>query len=120
MKALTRTDFHFDGQQSVYHGKVRDVYNINDDEAVSTNELIEIICSALGKKARIWHIPRGLMKGVAEVGRLLHLPLNPERLQKLTEKYVSSNAKIKKALGIEQLPVRAKDGLMKTIRSFDK
>ena len=29
MKALTRTDFHFDGQQSVYHGKVRDVYNIN-------------------------------------------------------------------------------------------
>jgi len=31
MKALTRTDFHFDGQQSVYHGKVRDVYNINDD-----------------------------------------------------------------------------------------
>ena len=31
MKALTNTDFHFDGQQSVYHGKVRDVYNINDD-----------------------------------------------------------------------------------------
>lgn len=31
MKALTRTDFHFDGQKSVYHGKVRDVYNINDD-----------------------------------------------------------------------------------------
>ena len=31
MKALTRTDFKFDGQKSVYHGKVRDVYNINDD-----------------------------------------------------------------------------------------
>ena len=31
MKALTRTDFHFDGQKSVYHGKVRDVYNINED-----------------------------------------------------------------------------------------
>ncbi len=31
MKALTRTDFHFDGQKSVYHGKVRDVYNINDN-----------------------------------------------------------------------------------------
>ncbi len=31
MKALTNTDFHFDGQKSVYHGKVRDVYNINDD-----------------------------------------------------------------------------------------
>ena len=31
MKALTRTDFKFKGQKSVYHGKVRDVYNINDD-----------------------------------------------------------------------------------------
>ncbi len=31
IKALTKTDFHFEGQKSVYHGKVRDVYNINDD-----------------------------------------------------------------------------------------
>ena len=31
MKALTRTDFKFEGQKSVYHGKVRDVYNIGDD-----------------------------------------------------------------------------------------
>jgi len=30
-KALTRTDFNFPGQKSVYHGKVRDVYNINDE-----------------------------------------------------------------------------------------
>lgn len=30
-KALVRTDFNFPGQKSVYHGKVRDVYNINDD-----------------------------------------------------------------------------------------
>ena len=31
MNSLTNTDFHFQGQTSVYHGKVRDVYNINDD-----------------------------------------------------------------------------------------
>ena len=95
------------------------IYNINDDEAVSTNELIEIICEAMGKKAHIWRIPRGLMEGIAKLGGVLHLPLNPERLQKLTEKYVSSNAKIKRALGIEKLPVRAKDGLYKTIKSFE-
>ena len=29
--ALVKTDFHFPGQKSVYHGKVRDVYNIDDD-----------------------------------------------------------------------------------------
>ena len=34
MKALTQTDFHFEGQKSVYHGKVRDVYNISDDLTV--------------------------------------------------------------------------------------
>ena len=96
------------------------IYNINDDEAVSTNELIDIICSAMGKKAHIWRIPRGLMEGVAKIGGALHLPLNAERLQKLTENYVSSNAKIKNALGVEQLPVRAKDGLKKTIKSFEK
>lgn len=96
------------------------IYNINDDEAVSTNELIDIICSAMGKKARIWRIPRGLMEGVAKIGGALHLPLNPERLRKLTENYVSSNAKIKKALGVEKLPVRAKDGLRDTIKSFAK
>ncbi len=34
MKALTNTDFHFENQKSVYHGKVRDVYNINDEVIV--------------------------------------------------------------------------------------
>ena len=34
MKALTATDFNFPGQQSVYHGKVRDVYNINGEKLV--------------------------------------------------------------------------------------
>ncbi len=30
MQTLTNTNFNFEGQQSVYHGKVRDVYDIND------------------------------------------------------------------------------------------
>ena len=45
---------------------------------------------------------------------------NTERLRKLTENYVVSNAKIKAALGIDKLPVTAKEGLMKTIRSFEE
>lgn len=94
------------------------IYNINDDEAVSTNELIEIICNAVDKKPRIWRIPKRLMTFCARCGDVLHLPLNSERLQKLTENYISSNKKIKKALGIDQLPVRAKDGLRKTIMNF--
>lgn len=94
------------------------IYNMGDDEALSTNELIEEICKSLGKKAHIWKLPKGLMTGVAKVGGWLHLPLNPERLRKLTENYVSSNAKIKAALGVEKMPLDARAGLMVTLESF--
>ena len=60
------------------------------------------------------------MEGCAGLGTLLHLPLNTERLRKLTENYVVSNAKIKVALGIDKMPVTAKEGLMKTVRSFEE
>ena len=96
------------------------IYHMGDDEALSTNELIEVICSALGKKAHIWNIPRCLMNGFAKIGDVLLLPLNTQRMQKLTENYVVSNAKIKAALGMKQMPVRAKDGLKETIKSFAK
>lgn len=94
------------------------IYNMGDDEALSTNELIEVICSTLGKNAHIWKISKGFMTGCAKIGGWLHLPLNPDRLQKLTENYVSSNEKIKKALGVEKLPVDAREGLRRTIKSF--
>lgn len=94
------------------------IYNMGDDEALSTNELIEEICKSLGKKPRLWELPKGLMTGIAKLGGLLHLPLNPDRLQKLTENYISSNEKIKKALGVEDMPVSAREGLKTTLESF--
>lgn len=96
------------------------IYNMGDDEALSTNELIMLMCEVLGHKAHIWRMNKKLMEACACVGSALHLPLNKERLRKLTENYVVSNAKIKKALGIERMPVRAEDGIRKTIRSFVK
>ena len=94
------------------------IYNMGDDNALSTNELIQVICEYLGKKAHIWKLPKGLMNGVARVGGWLHLPLDPERLRKLTENYISSNAKIKKALGVEMMPVEAREGLRRTLEAF--
>lgn len=94
------------------------VYNMADDEALSTNELIGVICGAMDKKTRIWKLPKGLINLMARTGDILHLPLNTFRLTKLTENYVASNAKIKRALGISKMPVRAHDGLTKTIKSF--
>ena len=94
------------------------IYNMSDDEALSTNQLIDIICLVLNLKPKIWHISRGLMNACAKIGGVLHLPLNPERLAKLTENYVVDNSKLKRALGIKAMPIKTADGLALTIKSF--
>ncbi len=96
------------------------IYHMSDDEALSTNELIELTCETLDRKAHIWNVPKGLMNEIARLGGMMHLPLNPERLRKLTENYVVSNNKIKDALGIDKMPVSAKEGLRETLRSFKR
>ena len=94
------------------------IYNMGDDEPISTNELIAIICESMGKKPHIWKINKGFMTGMAKFCGFLHLPLNPERLRKLTENYVASNAKIKSALGIDRFPIDPRTGLKSTLQSF--
>ena len=93
------------------------VYQVADDEPLSTNELIQLIGTSLDKKSKIWNIPSFWIKGIAQIGDLLNLPLNSERLQKLTEDYVVSNVKITKAMG-KKLPVSSKQGLLSTLKSF--
>jgi nucleoside-diphosphate-sugar epimerase len=95
------------------------VYQVSDDKSVSTNALIQLLGISLGKKIRIFNIPSSWIKGVAKLGDHLHLPLNSERLQKLTENYVVSNQKIVAALG-KPLPIESKEGLLKTFESFKK
>lgn len=95
-------------------------YNISDDETLSTNQIITLIGKVLNKKIRILKLSPKFIQFAASVGTILHFPLNSERLLKLTENYVVSNAKIKKELGIDKLPVNAEDGLIITIKSFLK
>lgn len=93
------------------------VYNIADDQPLSTNRAIEIMCEVLGKKNRSLKISPVFIKQMAKIGDLLYLPFNSYRLQKLTESYVVSNAKLKAALG-KELPVDVETGLRRTIQSF--
>ncbi|MFV5692470.1 NAD-dependent epimerase/dehydratase family protein [Flavobacterium sp. LT1R49] len=95
------------------------VYQVSDDKSLSTNELIQLLGISLGKKNTILNIPASWIKGVAKLGDHLHLPLNSERLQKLTENYVVSNQKIVNAIG-KSLLVTTKEGLLKTFVSFRK
>jgi len=94
------------------------IYNVADNQPVSTNELIQIIGQGLGRKNKILNIPSSWINSIAILGNYLHLPLNSERLQKLTENYVVSNDKIVVAIG-KPLPVTVKEGLLRTFESFE-
>lgn len=93
------------------------IYNVADDEPLSTNELIGLIAQSQNRKPKVWKISKSLIEMAARIGDKLHLPLNSERLHKLTSSYVVSNAKIKTAIG-KPLPVSSKEGLIKTFQSF--
>jgi nucleoside-diphosphate-sugar epimerase len=93
------------------------IYNLADDQAISTNRLIELIAISKNKKARIYSIPKKFIFFLAKLGDFLRLPINSERIEKLTENFVVSNEKIVKAIG-KPLPISAEAGLIKTFNSF--
>jgi nucleoside-diphosphate-sugar epimerase len=95
------------------------VYQVSDDVPLSTNQLIQLLGTSLNKKSDIWNISSSLVNRFAALGDYLHLPLNSERLQKLTENYVVSNQKIVAAIG-KPLPIQSEEGLLKTFQSFKK
>jgi len=96
------------------------IYNLADDESLSTNDLVTLIAEVLGLKKKLWHIPISFVQLVVKLGDIIPFPLNSERLKKLTESYVVSNNKIKESLGIDELPHSIENGLRKTIKSFSK
>lgn len=97
-----------------------DIYQVADDETVSTNRIIEMIAATAGKKPHILKINKKMVYFFAKTGDIFHLPLTSARLQKLTESYRVSNEKIKSAIGIKHMPVRAEEGLKKTFYAFSE
>ncbi len=93
------------------------IYNLADDEPLSTNELIRLIAASQDRKPKILYLPKCLIKSLSRLGNVLGLPLNSERLQKLTESYIVDNTKIKHAIG-KPFPVSARSGLLRTFQSF--
>lgn len=93
------------------------VYNVADDIPLSTCDVISILAESQNRTPRIWKISKGLIEFFAKVGNVLKLPINEERLQKLTDSYVVSNKKLMNAIG-KSLPVSSREGLLKTFKSF--
>ena len=94
------------------------IYNVADDEPLSTNELVNLIAHSQNRKPKIWRISKRLIEGAAYFGDKLHLPLNTERLHKLTSSFVVSNSKINGVIG-KSLPVSSREGLISTFNSFN-
>jgi len=95
------------------------IYHLADDSPLSTKRIIELIGENLGKKSLMINLPAWLVKALARVGTLLHLPINQETIKKLTGNYLVSNEKIKKALNITRLPLSAEEGMRHTLESMN-
>jgi len=93
------------------------IYNIADDQPLSTNQIIQLIAQKRKVKPIILNFNKRLILIVAKFGDLFNLPLNTERLHKLTENYIVCNDKIKKAIG-KELPITSYEGMIKTLNSF--
>lgn len=93
------------------------VYNVADDEYLSTNEIISLISNSNNQKPIIFNLSPFIVKFIAKIGDIIPLPLNSERLKKLTESYMVSNEKLKKYIA-KELPLTSKQGVIKTLKSF--
>ena len=93
------------------------IYNIADDISLSTTDLVQVMSEILCKPTRVLKLPKLFVRFMAKVGDFLPIPINSERLLKLTENYEVSNLKIKKAIQ-KKLPLSSNEGIKKTVISF--
>lgn len=94
------------------------IYNVADDDTLSTKNLVKVIGESIDKKVSIFNTPKFIINTIAKIGDFFPLPVNSERVQKLTENYVVSNTKIKRAIQ-KELPLTVEQGISVTIKSFN-
>lgn len=87
------------------------VYNVADDEPLSTVAIVRLIAAEHGRPARVLKISPVLLTMLARLGDKVRLPLNSERLEKLTGSFIVSNEGIKTVLSLEHMPLSAREGL---------
>mgnify|MGYP001279038102 CR=1 FL=1 len=94
------------------------VYNVADDEHLSTNEIVALMAKSNNKKIIFFNVHPFIIKIISKIGDVIPLPLNSERLKKLTESYMVSNEKLKKYIG-KELPLNSRVGILKTFKTFN-
>ncbi|MBA6156301.1 NAD-dependent epimerase/dehydratase family protein [Tenacibaculum sp. S7007] len=95
------------------------VYQVADDQPISTKELVKNIGLAINKRVLILNTPKFIINFLGKVGDVIPFPINSEKTHKLTSNYVVLNKRIKKAIG-KRLPLSVEEGIQLTIKSFNK
>lgn len=115
---LSVSNFNYVIKKLIDNKVASGVYNIADDEPLSTKEIVNIIGNIAGRKGYILNIPKVLVELIGKIGDVFPFPLSSDKIKKITGNYIVSNKKIKEVLKIQQLPLSAKEGIEKTIKSF--
>jgi nucleoside-diphosphate-sugar epimerase len=93
------------------------VYEVADEQPLSTNKVVALAGEGVQKKVLFWKVPKGLWFLLAKLGDVLPLPINTERLEKLTQNAVVDASPLMKQIG-QPLPLQAVEGFRKTFASF--
>jgi nucleoside-diphosphate-sugar epimerase len=110
---LSIDNFLFVIQQVLQKEIASGIYHLADDGFISTKELYKVIAASIGKKPLVLNIPKSWILTVGSILGKKHL------INKLTEDMMVSNKKIITALSVP-LPIALRDGIDKTIQSFNK
>ena len=89
------------------------IYNISDENTISTNQIVSLMGKSLNRKTTIFKIPKFVISFTANLGSFFSLSINNHNLKKLTENYIVSNKKLLNVLE-KKLPFSLEEGLIKT------
>lgn len=95
------------------------VYNLADDLPLSTKEIVGVLSRSINRTPVIWNVPKSIIRGICKMCDVFKLPLNSERLGKLTENFVVSNQKLVTAIG-RNMPLSVQAGLEITAASLTR
>lgn len=96
------------------------VYHVTDDGSMNSRDFYQLIGKVLGKKVRIWHLGTTVFKLIAVVTGWFHGYFDVFEYRKLSLNFVTSNQKLKTALGISAMPFPLVEGLEKSINEYAK
>jgi hypothetical protein len=94
------------------------IYNICDDDVISTNQIIHLIGISNNLKPNFVFLPKWFIKLICKIGDYLLLPLNTNKLNKLTQNFIVNNSKIKKYLN-KEFPFTTKEELLNTFKNLN-